>query len=43
MRGERSSPRPATVLDVVMVSSVLVALLAIAVWFFAFAGSSLPS
>lgn len=43
MRGERSSPRPATVLDIVMVSSVLVALLTIAVWFFAFAGSSLPS
>jgi hypothetical protein len=42
MRGERESGRPATVLDVVMVCSVAVALLAMAIWFFVFAGSSLP-
>ncbi len=39
MRGERGSPRPRTVLDVVMVWSVSVACLCFAVWFFAFAGS----
>jgi hypothetical protein len=43
MRGERGSARQATVLDVVMVISVALALAAFAVWFFAFAGSSLPS
>lgn len=43
MRGERESGRPRTVLDVVMVISVSIALVAFAVWFFAFAGSSLPS
>jgi hypothetical protein len=43
MRGERRSTRQATVLDVVMVVSVALALAAFAVWFFAFAGSSLPS
>jgi hypothetical protein len=43
MRGERDSGRPRTVLDVVMVWSVAVALLSFAVWFFVFAGSSLPS
>ena len=43
MRGERGSTRPRTVLDVVMVSSVAAALAAFAIWFFAFAGSSLPS
>ncbi len=43
MRGERGSTRPRTVLDVVMVISVASALLAFGVWFFAFAGSSLPS
>jgi hypothetical protein len=32
-----------TVLDRVMVASVLVAMIAMAVWFFAFAGSSLPT
>jgi hypothetical protein len=42
MRGERGSTHKTTVLDVVMVLSVGVALLAMAVWFFAFAGSSLP-
>jgi hypothetical protein len=43
MRGERDSGRPRTVLDVVMVWSVTLALLAFAIWFFLFAGSSLPS
>jgi len=43
MRGERESGRPRTVLDVVMVFSVSLAMLAFGVWFFAFAGSSLPS
>jgi len=43
MRGERAGERPRTILDVVMVCSVAVAVLVMAVWFFAFAGSSLPS
>ena len=43
MRGERDSGRPRSVLDVVMVWSVALALLCFGVWFFAFAGSSLPS
>jgi hypothetical protein len=43
MRGERDSGRPRTVLDVVMVWSVALALLSLAIWFFLFAGSSLPS
>jgi hypothetical protein len=43
MRGERDSGRPRTVLDVVMVWSVAVALLCFAIWFFVFAGSSLPT
>ena len=43
MRGERESGRARTVLDVVMVWSVALALLCFGVWFFAFAGSSLPS
>jgi hypothetical protein len=42
MRGERDSGRERTVLDVVMVWSVALALLCFGVWFFAFAGSSLP-
>lgn len=42
MRGERGSQHKTTVLDVVMIISVAVALLAMAVWFFGFAGSSLP-
>jgi hypothetical protein len=42
MRGERGSTRRGGVLDRVMVVSVAVALLAFAVWFFGFAGSSLP-
>ena len=43
LRGERESGRRGTVLDVVMVWSVGLALLCFAVWFFAFAGSSLPT
>jgi hypothetical protein len=43
LRGERESTRPRTILDVVMVASVAAALVAFAIWFFAFAGSSLPS
>lgn len=43
MRGERGSGRQRTVLDGVMVVSVGLALLVFGVWFFAFAGSSLPS
>jgi hypothetical protein len=43
MRGERGSGHPRTVLDVVMVFSVSLALLCFAVWFFVFAGSSLPT
>src|SRR4051794_5604534 len=43
MRAERDSGRPRSVLDVVMVWSVALALLCFGVWFFAFAGSSLPT
>ena len=42
MRAERVSTRRAGVLDRVMVTSVALAILAFGVWFFAFAGSSLP-
>jgi hypothetical protein len=42
MRGERASTRRGGILDRVMLVSVGVALLAMAVWFFGFAGSSLP-
>jgi hypothetical protein len=42
LRGERESARPRTILDVVMVWSVALALVCFAIWFFAFAGSSLP-
>ena len=42
MRGERGSGHQATVLDVVMIVSVALALVCLAVWFFGFAGSSLP-
>jgi hypothetical protein len=43
MRGERQAvERPQGVLEVVMLVSVGLALAAMAVWFFAFAGSSLP-
>jgi hypothetical protein len=43
MRAERGSLHRTSILDVVMVGSVAVAVLVLAVWFFAFAGSSLPS
>jgi hypothetical protein len=42
MRGERTSGRPTSVLDVIMVGTVVVAATVAAVWFFLFAGSSLP-
>jgi hypothetical protein len=42
LRGERDSGRRTQVLDVVMVTSVSLALLIFGVWFFVFAGSSLP-
>ena len=42
MRAERVSTRRAGVLDRVMITSVALAILAFGVWFFAFAGSSLP-
>jgi hypothetical protein len=42
MRGERGSTRRAGILDRVMIVSVGVALVAFAIWFFGFAGSSLP-
>lgn len=43
MRGERDAGHPRTVLDVVMVVSVAIALVAFGGWFFLFAGSPLPS
>jgi hypothetical protein len=43
LRGERESAHRRTILDVVMVWSVALALVCFAIWFFAFAGSSLPS
>ena len=42
MRAERGSTRRAGVLDRVMVASVGLAILAFGIWFFGFAGSSLP-
>jgi hypothetical protein len=42
MRGERENTRPRTVLDVVMIASVSVAVVAFLIWFLFFAGSSLP-
>ena len=42
MRGERERKRRRSVLDSVMIFSVGVALLLFGIWFFAFAGSSLP-
>ena len=42
MRGERERRRRRSVLDAVMMISVGVALVLSAVWFFGFAGSSLP-
>jgi hypothetical protein len=43
MRGERAPQRRTTVLELVMIISVTVALLAFGIWFFFFAGSSLPN
>jgi hypothetical protein len=43
MRGERNSGRQTTVLDLVMMISVSVALTAFGIWFFFFAGSSIPN
>jgi hypothetical protein len=43
MRGERNSGRKLTVLEMTMVVSVSLALTAFGIWFFLFAGSSLPS
>jgi hypothetical protein len=43
MRGERASNRQTTVLDWVMIVSVSVALTAFGIWFFFFAGSSIPN
>lgn len=42
MRGERNVERRGGVLDRVMIVSVAVAALVFAVWFFGFAGSSMP-
>jgi hypothetical protein len=43
MRGERAPQRRTTVLELVMMISVTFAVLAFGIWFFFFAGSSLPS
>jgi hypothetical protein len=43
MRAERPQSGRAGVLDQVMIVSVALALVAFAIWFFAFAGSSLPT
>jgi hypothetical protein len=43
MRGERSSTRDRGVLDSVMMISVSAAFVLFGIWFFAFAGSSLPT
>jgi hypothetical protein len=43
MRGERTPKRTLTMLEGVMIVSVSIALLAFGIWFFFFAGSSLPS
>jgi hypothetical protein len=43
MRAERTSTRNTGVLDRVMLVSVACALVAFGIWFFAFAGSSLPN
>jgi hypothetical protein len=43
MRAERSPSRRGGVLDQVMIVSVGLALLAFGIWFFGFAGSSLPA
>ena len=43
MRGERSSGRRLSVLEMTMIVSVSIALLGFGIWFFGFAGSSLPN
>ena len=43
MRGERAPQRRTTVLELVMMISVSLAVVAFGIWFFFFAGSSLPS
>lgn len=43
MRDDRDERAPQSVLAVVMVTSVALAFVALAIWFFFFAGSSLPS
>lgn len=43
MRGERNVQRRLTVLEMTMIVSVSVALVGFAIWFFGFAGSSLPN
>ena len=43
LRGERESTGPASVLDMVMIVSVGLAFVVMGIWFFFFAGSSLPS
>jgi hypothetical protein len=43
LRDTRDTGQPRTILDVVMVVSVGIALVCLAIWFFAFAGSSLPT
>jgi hypothetical protein len=42
MRGEREEPRGISVLDAILIASVTLAGLAFGLWFFVFAGSSLP-
>ena len=42
MRGERDSTRPFRMLNVVMVVSVSLAAICFGIWFFFFAGSSIP-
>jgi hypothetical protein len=43
LRGDRAPARARSVLDIVMVASVALAVLCFAVWFFLFAGSSVPT
>jgi hypothetical protein len=43
VRGERTTTRRGSVLDKVMLVSVGVAVVLFAIWFFGFAGSSLPT
>jgi hypothetical protein len=43
LRGENEGKPPRTILDVVMVISVAIGVVAMTIWFFFFAGSSLPT